>query len=329
MEAMALHHQGQAAEARKAYEWAARLGSAYYPFAPHSVYGRWKEWLTYEFNRREAAKLLAITDNSGWPHSLARGRALASAGDWKAGAAELARACESPAATSLDFIAAGTALARAEDREGFRKHCQAMIERFGGTGDWQELERTVRLLRDPPFDVEIPDEMLTRVSKDLDDGTVTGSLIGWGNTARSHAAYRQGRFEDAAQWAGDAAQQTNAHLRARAQAHLISAVANHRRGDAAAAKQRLALALALQNQATPPKRADGSNDERLLVLEYSTGWWDILAVEILRREAVALIGDVTPALLADAPSTPRKPKSTRTPGRTISELSQKSPTQSA
>ena len=69
VEATALHHQGKAVEARKAYEMAARLGSGYYTFAPHSVYSRWKEWLTYEFNRREAAQLLAIQDNSDWPHS--------------------------------------------------------------------------------------------------------------------------------------------------------------------------------------------------------------------------------------------------------------------
>jgi hypothetical protein len=285
---MALHQQGKAAEARKAYEMAARLGSGYYPFAPHSVYGRWKEWLTYEFNRREAAQLLAIQDNSDWPLSPGRGRALAGGGDWKAGAAELARACESPAANSLDFIVAGTALARAEDREGFRKHCQAMIERLSGTGEWNEIERTIKVCALAPYDVEIPSEMLAVVSKDIDNGTVTGWIAAWGNTARAHAAYRQGRYEYAAKWADSAAQEPNANLHARAQGHLISAVAHHQLNDSAAAKARLASALEVRDQLTWPKLPDGSLNERLLVTE-SIGWWDRLAVELLYREAVTVL----------------------------------------
>jgi eukaryotic-like serine/threonine-protein kinase len=295
MEAMALHQQGKAAEARKTYELAARTaGNA---SAPYSLGTNWKEWLTYEITRREAEKLLGVQDNSGWPQSPARGRVMAGGGDWKAGAAELARACESPAASSLDFIAAGTALARAEDREGYRKHCQAMIERFGSTNDWQEIERTVKVCALAPFDVEIPGEMLTAVSKDLDDGKVTGYMAAWGNAARAHAAYRQGRYDDAAKWADSASQEPTTSPHAKIQGFLISAMAHKQRGDSAAAAARLAVGLEMRDSHRSPKLADGSLDERLVVLE-ATGWWDLLADDLLRREAMVLVGDVKPAKTA-------------------------------
>ena len=291
VEAMALHQQGKASEARKAYELGSRYGAGVYPFAPYSIYANWVDWLSYDFNHREATQLLAVTDNSDWPRSPSRGRALAGAGDWKAGAAEMARACQSPAATSADFIAAGTALARAEDRDGYRKHCQAMIERFGGTGNWQEIERTVKVCSLAPFDVEISSEMLAAVSKDIDNKALTPYLAAWGNTARAHAAYRQGRFSEAAQWADSAAQETAANDRTRAQGSLISAVAHHRLGDSKVAQQRLVSALEFRDKEPWPKFPDGSLNDRLLVTEF-TAWYDVLAIDVLRREAVALIGDV-------------------------------------
>jgi hypothetical protein len=51
--------------------------------------------IVFEINRREAEKLLAITDDSDWAHSPARARALAAAGDWKAAVTELGGACSS------------------------------------------------------------------------------------------------------------------------------------------------------------------------------------------------------------------------------------------
>jgi tetratricopeptide (TPR) repeat protein len=290
LESMAHHQLGQTIEARRAYEMAARLGQGSRPFATHYPGSTWVDWLTFEFNRQEAAKLLAIQDDSGWPLSPGHARTLAAAGDWKAAASELARACTSPAATSIEFVAAGTALARAEDREGYRRHCQTMIERFRGTDSWNDIERTVKVCALAPYDVEIPADMLAAVSQRMEEGTLEAWAVPWGNTARAQAAYRQNRFDDAAKWADAAANanETAGNRYARIQGFLIAAMAHHRRGDAAAAKDRLATALETRNRLALPKLPDGSFDERLLVLEYHS-WWDVFAIDLMLREAKNLI----------------------------------------
>jgi hypothetical protein len=38
-----------------------------------------------------------------------------------------------------------------------------MIQRFGGTGVWNDIERTVKVCALAPYDVEIPSEMLAAV----------------------------------------------------------------------------------------------------------------------------------------------------------------------
>jgi tetratricopeptide (TPR) repeat protein len=286
LEAMAHHQLGQTTEARNAYEMAAREGM--YPFAPQYPSSIWIDWLTYEINRQEAAKLLGVTDNSDWPQSPARARALAAAGDWQAAATEMARACTSPAANSLDFIAAGTLLARGEDHEAYRRHCQAMIDRFVSTQSWNEIERTVKVCSLSPHGVPISAELLEAVSSDIDARKLEAWLLTWGNTARAMAAYRLGRYDDAAKWAEAAASEVNSNRHARIQGFLIAALAQYRLGNVNAAKDRLLTAVELRAMLPLPKLPDGSLNERIIVLE-STSWWDIFGIELMLKEAQSLI----------------------------------------
>jgi hypothetical protein len=69
---------------------------------------------------------------------------------------------------------------------------------------------------------------------------------------------------------------------------LVSALANHGKGDIAAAKDQLAQAVDVRERQPFPRLADGSIDERLLLLEYN-GWFDWTNVEILRQEVAALV----------------------------------------
>jgi serine/threonine protein kinase/tetratricopeptide (TPR) repeat protein len=306
IEAMALHQLGKGGEARNAYEQAVQFAGTIYLFAPHSLGGSWVDWLSYELNRREAAELLGIVDNSDWPRSPARALNLAAEGDWKAAATEMARACTSPAASSLDFIAAGTLLARAGDEDTFRRHCQAMSERFVATQNWQEIERTVKVCALAPFGIKISDELIVAVSKDIEEGKQEGWLMAWGNTARAMAAYRRGEIENAANWAEAAASELNSNRHARIQAFLIAAMAQYRLGNVNAAKDRLLTATEFRVQLPLPKLADGSLDLRLIMLE-STAWWDILGIELMLSEASQLIDSKAAPLVPTDSSFGKKP----------------------
>jgi serine/threonine protein kinase/Flp pilus assembly protein TadD len=292
LEAMAHHQQGNAAEARKAYETAARLGSASYPYAPHGLNNYWEEWLTYELHRREAAALLAIDDSIDWQHLATRGRAAAAAGDWKLAADLFVQACQSPAATSDLYIVTSAVLAQAGDHARYQEYCRTNLERFTRAGDFREGERALKncsLL--PGF--AVPTEILTSVSKQLDEGSAPRGLVAWANAARALAAYRQGDWDRAAEWADHAALDKIAAQEARAMAFILSALANYRRGNTAVAKDKLAQALNIRDREPFPRLPDGSIDQRLLILE-GPGWYDWLNVELLRREAVALL-DSPPA----------------------------------
>jgi hypothetical protein len=155
--------------------------------------------------------------------------------------------------------------------------------------DWREDERALKNCSIMPgFD--IPKDLVVSVSKRLDDGSAPPGLVAWANSGRALAAYRQGAWDDARRWAdsvldGSAA----ATLPARSLACAVSALANHRQGNNAAAKDKLAQAQQERDRQPFPKLADGSIDERLMILELPASWWDWINVELLRREAATLL----------------------------------------
>ena len=288
LEAMALHQQGKAGEARRAYEAGARIGSGLYPYAPHDLGSSWEDWLNYELTRREAAALLAIDDSISSPALAARGRFAVAAGDWKSAAEHFFRACQSPAATSDLFVVTSAVLAQAGDHARHQEYCRANLERFTGAGDFREDERALKNCSLVPG-FAVPPELLNSVSKQLDDGSAPRGLVAWANAARALVAYRQGDWDRAAEWADYAALDQFATQPARAMALLVSALANYRRGNTQAAKDKLAQADDIRTREPFPRLPDGTIDQRLLVLE-GPGWYDWLNVELLRREVAALLG---------------------------------------
>ena len=145
------------------------------------------------------------------------------------------------------------------------------------------------------------------MSKDIDNGTVTGWLAAWGNTARrtlpiARAALRTQRSGPTVQ-----PRKQTPTSDPRAQGYLISAIANKRRGESALANREVyfcpsnprsgSLAQAGRRFA---RRAAARHGKHGVVGH--TGCRNPAA------EAVALIGDVTPALLAVAPFDAAKAK---------------------
>ncbi|MGE3778223.1 MAG: tetratricopeptide repeat protein, partial [Pirellulaceae bacterium] len=293
VEAMALHRQGQTAAARQAYSMAGRLNTASYPLAPEALDGAWVDWIIYELLRREARQLFCIDDSIDWRELVARGRAAAAKGDWKTAAAEFNRACESPAADSFYWLGAATATVRAGDTDLYRRHCLAMIEQFNGTGNWNDIERTLKNCALAKNDVQVPRKMLDFVSKGLDDGSAPRGLVAWANVGRALLAFRKADWDNAVRWADSAAADEVNSLQSQALALVTSALANHGKGDLERAKARLKEAITVHEQIPVPHLPDGSVDERLLLLE-NNGWVDWMNVSLLRQEAVALIGDVAP-----------------------------------
>ena len=288
IEALALHRLNRSDQARACYYEAARRADVDFRYAPHYPGGSWADWVFYEILRREVVGTLGISepaiDREAWDRAWVAARQ----GDWKTASREFLLYYEAPHTDSLEWSFAASALLMAGDVSGYRQHCQKMLARFSASDVWEDMERVCKTSVMHTEGMDIASLPVQRFTRQLEEGTAPKGYIPWGYASWAIVAYRAGDWPKAAEIAQKAIDADPNNRLTCMDGLFVGALANHRLGNREESLRLLKQANEMFD-ADFSKNADGSLDVAE-VARSSTSWYDALVVEILRKEAVALIG---------------------------------------
>jgi tetratricopeptide (TPR) repeat protein len=259
----------------RAVEWAANRSTKS---------GAWEELRHF---RAEADALLkidaektAIDEVDAWENAAAlteRVRLRVRQGNFRQAADNYAKAIELQPPSELAWLQCGSLLAYVGDREAFRKHCAAMLERFGNTQDRNVAERTAKLMSCVPTDVSgiDPQRIVALADRALSSDSPHQDLQ-WFHLAKGMADYRAGQFNSVALSMNKA---KTAHSPVRTVlADLYMAMAQFQLGDREASVKTLDGALSTMTTLPQPGRDD-----------LGEHFHDYLFCHLVHREAEALI----------------------------------------
>jgi hypothetical protein len=157
----------------------------------------------------------------------------------------------------------------------YRRACEGMLKKFGGTSDPMIAERVAKvcfLLPGVIADRAKPGELADRASKLR---TAGDPWLAWWQQTKSLAEYREGRFAAAEEWIEKSLASTSPP-ECRSSAGYLLAMAQYRQGEFSKARATAAHAVAQTPELNGPQRGAGV-------------WHDWLVVHILRREAEAIL----------------------------------------
>jgi serine/threonine protein kinase len=187
-----------------------------------------------------------------------------------------------------DLLMAGPIQIEMGDLRGYEHFRRAAIERFAGTVNPVDAERTLKISLLMPAAPEVmqPLETLNRVAEESFEkhGPNGGSnpiMASWRCISLALMAYRQDYTPTAKEWCRKSFEYRNDVPARNATAHVISAMACHKLGEADEARSQLEAGRALVDK----EFADG-----LGIGNGSQGWWyDWLFARVLLREAEGMI----------------------------------------
>jgi tetratricopeptide (TPR) repeat protein len=288
IESLALARLNRSEEARACYYEAARRSYVDFRYAPHYPGSSWADWLIYDILRREAAGVLGIPEPTIDREAYDRAWVAARQGDWKTATREFLLHCEAPHSSTLDWNLGAAALVMAEDVPGYRQHCQKMLVRFSASDAWEDLERVCKasVLHTEGMDLAILP--VDRFTSQLENRTAPTGYIPWGYASWAIVAYRAGEWHKAVEMAKKAIDANPSNPLTCMDSLFVGALANHRLGNREESL-RLLKQGAEMFDANFPKTPQGSLD-MVQFLRTNTSLYDALIVEILRQEAIALIG---------------------------------------
>jgi tetratricopeptide (TPR) repeat protein len=237
--------------------------------------------------RAEAEELLKIADE--WKATVAadpRGAAeafvelgglRARQGNFRQAAADYAKAIELEPSSEFVSFQGGSLLAHLGQRDAFRKHCAAMLERFGDTQDRYVAERTAKLMSCVPTDFSgiDPQHIVALADRAVAAGAPL-PYIEWCHLAKGMADYRAGQF-DSAVLSIEKARTPHWPVRM-VLADLYTAMAQFQLRDREASVKTLDGAVAMMMTLPQPGRND-----------FGEHFHDYLFCRLARREAEALI----------------------------------------
>jgi eukaryotic-like serine/threonine-protein kinase len=168
-------------------------------------------------------------------------------------------------------------LAETGDLDSYRRHCRAMLERFGDTQKPEVAERIAKacLLLPGVLDPEPAARLAVRAL----ELAPMHEYLRWFHLAKGMAEYRQGRFESAITYLekSRALNPSGQHVPLEALDLLFLAMACQRLGKADEAARWLDQARKYMDQKFPKPGGDQGGV-----------WWDPVAARVVRREAEAL-----------------------------------------
>jgi len=204
---------------------------------------------------------------------LVRAPAAGRAARWRESAAAYNELIEIEPEDHWHWFRGAAAFAAAGDREGYRRHCRRMLDRFGDTEDPQIAERTAKSCALLPDDTLIEEayRLAVRSSETAEPGLLPYSLA-----ALALAEVRAGRAAEAV-GSADRSLELNAGWISALPAHYARSMALARlgRGAEARAAFEAAAAIARRFQVYPP------------LADLGDGWHDVAICNLLRQQAAA------------------------------------------
>ena len=243
--------------------------------------------------RNEAldAYAASVRINPGAPQPWrARGSLLATLGRWREARDDMNRSIELNPADHYDWFRAATLDLWLGDREGYRRRCLAMLDRFESTADPLVAERISKICLLDPERQEGWDRA-ERLAQKASSEKAGSSHLPWSQMTRALAAYRAGRPAEAV----DRARQStrDGSLYVEILSDLVLALATHQEGRPGEA----GLWLDLARKSIPARTP--ALDSVLPDVE----WHNLLHVHLLLREAETLIRN-GPGLLREPAAEP-------------------------
>jgi WD40 repeat protein/predicted TPR repeat methyltransferase len=204
---------------------------------------------------------------------------------WDAAMLFYSKLVEAEPGDAMTWLRAAPLIVLAGDLAGYRKHCADMLLQFAESEEFADAERTCKVCLLLPDTIEVSRLRLKTFENVLDDGSASNWFYMWGYGTRALAAYRAGDADKAVHWIHKSQESQGYAGEPSAQALALSvlAMARHRLGQTAEARQTLEQATGLIDAYLP----------RLAPSELSDTWHDWLIAEIVRREAAELIARAT------------------------------------
>ncbi len=200
-----------------------------------------------------------------------RGFVFAELGRWEEASADLERACTFPQARSA-WSAYALVRLQLGDREGYRKACATLLERFADPKDHNGAAEAVRTCAVAPGAVADPGK-LVQIATELAAHQKELQNYGY-DRLLAHALYRAGQYEEVIRRLDDPKKGWFA------EDMLFLAMAYHHRGEAVKARSWLKRASASAAKNMPEKQPETANQ---------MPWNMRLRVQLLGREAEALV----------------------------------------
>jgi tetratricopeptide (TPR) repeat protein len=216
-----------------------------------------------------------------------RGNFFARRAQWKAAAADLARAVELDPANPLYYHALAPLRAAESDVQNYRQLCSRILAGFRGATDPATADRMAKdCLIVPSSGVD-----LTLVDRMADTAATGGHP--YELFCKGLTQYRLGRFASAAEWMNEVLTHHNRNPVRDVEAYMVLAMAQHRSKQADEANAALARGVDIAESKLPKLDSGDLGD----------GWIDWIIAHALIREAKALIEGQ-----ADLPSNQTKGK---------------------
>jgi WD40 repeat protein/serine/threonine protein kinase/tetratricopeptide (TPR) repeat protein len=262
---------GRVAEAEDAYRAALKLK----PDDPltHGHFGRFLEDQgRYQEAEAEFNEAIQLQPKHGWFWVL-RGWAYADRGQWEKASADFVQATECKEPDKSAWYSRALLHLRDGNRDGYRKTCSDMLQRFGPGAVWT-CTLTPNSAVDPARIVELAEKSLAESSRDH-----------WHVNQLGAALYRAGRFEEAVKRLTEATELSCDPYRTNMLATwFYLAMAHHRLGHADRARRCLEKAVQGTEEALKsPSEPLGKSGNASRVI--SPNWHRRLTLQLLRREA--------------------------------------------
>ncbi|MCX6922354.1 MAG: hypothetical protein NT154_03930, partial [Verrucomicrobia bacterium] len=220
----------------------------------------------------------AAYDRLGMAVLWARGTFCAQFAQWTLVASDLTKAIALNPDENLNWFLLAPLLLETGDIDGYRKHCHAMLARFGTTNDPNIAQRTAKVCLLLPLD----GADLAAASKLAETAVTLGKNdppAAYCQFARGLAEYRQANFAQAVEWTQKALSQPGTDYNRDIQAYSVLSMALHRLNRAGEAHEALSKASELAG-AKLPKLDSG---------DLGPNWHNWIIAQTLLREAKVLI----------------------------------------
>ena len=206
-----------------------------------------------------------------------RGRRHAERGRFREAAADFADSLRLDPSSQMTWYESACAALAAGDEASYRRHCEAMLKRFGGSTERGACQRTALACSVAPGAVADFRPVIMLVDRAAGPGLEQHPYRPWITFSKGLVELRAGNLDAAIDWLGRCV--PSGHVLRETEASYGLAIAHHQRGDAAAARAAFAEGESRMKGRPPP--GEGFRDS----------FQDWVIADRLRAEARRRLGD--------------------------------------